>query len=111
MPATGLSTSNLRYLYHHVFFPPKLPQEDDSSVHNDKNLLESLLDAVISFQNNSNNPDKLVCNVVIDMLRGHRDLLNEDGSLCGQKLVEQLNCLRPQGQPSLISQGYVRGRG
>ncbi|KAF7920917.1 hypothetical protein EAE99_007769 [Botrytis elliptica] len=43
------TTSNLWYLFHHVFLPPKLPNGDDCSAEDDANLLKIVQDCLDDF--------------------------------------------------------------
>ena len=47
----GLSSRALMYLIHHIFLPPKLPQEDDYDSEDESTLLNITLDALRRFQN------------------------------------------------------------
>lgn len=44
-----LSSDALQYIIHHVFLPPKLPQEDDSDTANDIALTNQVLAALRAF--------------------------------------------------------------
>lgn len=46
----GLSSEAITYLVHHVFLPPKLPQEDDSSDEHDKIMINTTLAALLQFK-------------------------------------------------------------
>ena len=43
------TTSNLWYLFHHVFLPPKLPNGDDRSAEDDIDLLKIVQDSLDDF--------------------------------------------------------------
>lgn len=43
---------NIDYIIRHVFLPPKLPQKDDEDVEKGTCLIEAVLAALISFQQN-----------------------------------------------------------
>ncbi|KAF9260099.1 hypothetical protein L218DRAFT_1003041 [Marasmius fiardii PR-910] len=41
---------NLKYLIHHIFFPPRLPQADDSSMRNEHDVCRAVLGAALVYQ-------------------------------------------------------------
>ncbi|KAL0567315.1 hypothetical protein V5O48_014676, partial [Marasmius crinis-equi] len=44
-----MSSNNLKYLIHHLFLPPKLPQSDDSSPDNDHELCVEVHEAAVDY--------------------------------------------------------------
>ncbi|KAI1385560.1 uncharacterized protein F4822DRAFT_432413 [Hypoxylon trugodes] len=46
----NLSAKEIRYIFHHVFLPPLLPQKDDYDVKNEEALLQAIIDSLSAFR-------------------------------------------------------------
>lgn len=44
-------SDTLLYIFHHVFLPSKLPQQDDYKAQNEKSLLSTTIDGLIAWKN------------------------------------------------------------
>lgn len=47
--SSSLSSQMVKYAFHHVFLPPKLPEGDDRSATNELRLVELVRDCLIEF--------------------------------------------------------------
>ncbi|KAL9048999.1 MAG: hypothetical protein Q9162_007441 [Coniocarpon cinnabarinum] len=83
----------MRYLFHHIFFPPKLPGEDDSCSDADAFMLKSFLAAIQEYQSLQWEEDKHVWDVPIQMLTRYRDIFSNKSKTIGRELATQLGSL------------------
>lgn len=84
--------------FHHVFLPPKIPQEDDYSPQFEGVLLEKVVGALDEFSHYA--PSQFSGNIstVITMVDRLKDVRGASGDLCAEKLTEALKELEAQGK-------------
>jgi hypothetical protein len=65
------TVESIKYIYHHVFLPPKLPQEDDQNDGNEAELLRLTIEALQQFQRTLTSSHRNYRHVqtAVDMLR------------------------------------------
>ena len=92
--------SGVEYIFHHVFFPPKRPQEDDRSTSSVKFLLLEVLGALESFQEISQGDlQKLV--LCAEMVNQLLFCQGQDGGIDAEKVREALSSLADKdGEPA-----------
>ncbi|GLA78843.1 hypothetical protein AtubIFM55763_000735 [Aspergillus tubingensis] len=91
--APRLSTTDTIYLLHHVFLPPKLPQEDDYNASHESALLDGVIDALALFQEYSHGQESEVVDsvkVMLTRLRATRDCHGDVNHVELQKALEEL---------------------
>ena len=95
-----LDPSRLNYLIHHVFLPPKLPQEDDSSPAMDSLLAEYCLSALKSFQDLRvlHEPGSPCWQSCIHMVDKVVRLRSGSGAFLSKELSKELTSLRHTGR-------------
>ncbi|KAL0058901.1 hypothetical protein AAF712_014383 [Marasmius tenuissimus] len=80
---------NLRYLIHHIFFPPKLPQSDDFTPNNEHHICEAVFSAAQGYREYLAPDERLLWDPVVKMLDNLCTLYKHEGSLTEDNLV---NC-------------------
>lgn len=88
-----VSHDAMMYLIHHVFLPPKLPQEDDFSSKRQGLLIDVVLDSLSAFGQSG----------IVDKVKGAIDNIRlihgiEDGTISEGELGKALSGLEEQGQ-------------
>ncbi|KAL4918900.1 hypothetical protein BDW62DRAFT_200299 [Aspergillus aurantiobrunneus] len=86
-----------RYLFHHVFLPPKLPQEDDYSAEYDRVLLDSVIHALHGFRTQVSEQHGVILGPVIAMITRLRETLESNGYVNEVKLRDILEKLNTEG--------------
>ena len=84
--------TGLEYIFHHVFFPPKRPQEDDRTIESVKLLLQEVLDALTSFQKISQG-DLGKLNRCTEMVHQQLVCQSRDGGIDAERVREALSYL------------------
>jgi hypothetical protein len=92
-----MSMSTLEYLFHHVFLPPKLPNEDDRSAQQDDLLLGFAQDCLAQFSSMVGEQHKLAFEELCAMIQGMRQVRNPLGHLDERVLLEALQRLSFSG--------------
>ena len=98
-----IEISDIQYLINHVFLPPKLPQQDDSSFKNDIDLLIACGDAVDHFIDHlqaSKHEKLLVCRKMIQKMHESR---NPSGDLLQERIDEFLESMNVGGKSTTLS--------
>ncbi|OJK01293.1 hypothetical protein ASPACDRAFT_51200 [Aspergillus aculeatus ATCC 16872] len=98
--ASRLSTTESRYLLHHVFLPPKLPQEDDYNAVHETVMLDSVIDALARFQDYWQGQESEVVVSVKVMLTRLRAMRDCDGDVNHVELRKALGELENSGMAS-----------
>ncbi|PYH83568.1 hypothetical protein BO82DRAFT_411285 [Aspergillus uvarum CBS 121591] len=91
--ASRLSTTESIYLLHHVFLPPKLPQEDDFNALHETVLLDSVIDALAQFHDYCPGQESEVVvsvKVMLTRLRAMRDCHGDVNHVELRKALEEL---------------------
>ena len=81
---------DLDYIINHVFFPPKLPQKDDSDDTKSAALIGQVLAALRSFQAYIPEQELPECIACIKMVGRMLELRDQVGGLMAEKLQETL---------------------
>jgi hypothetical protein len=81
---------DLDYIVNHVFFPPKLPQKDDSNVKNDDLLIEELLAALKLFQSHITGREYSEWIPCVNMISNMLELRDHMGGLVAEKMETKL---------------------
>lgn len=98
-PSAGqLSQLESLYLSHHVFLPPKLPQENDSNAQYEDILLEKVVDALHGFSNHVPSQCSGVISTVITTVTRLRAVRGASGDLCAERMSQALKELETQGK-------------
>jgi hypothetical protein len=99
-----ISVDDLQYIIHHVFFPPKLPQKDDSAPEYDKALTKQVLQALRAFEASGG---QLQANTSTTLLiRMLENMLESRGSKSGllQNAVEnQMGSMKNTGMSQALA--------
>lgn len=80
----------LDYIINHVFLPPKLPHQDDSSVENTNALIEMVLAATELLQDHLPEQEHSEWIPCIKMMRNMLELKDECGKLIAEKVETAL---------------------
>lgn len=78
----------LRYMIHHVFLPPKLPQKDDTSPKFEGALLNTMIECITKFQSLIAPNDEELTLLMLQTIQRLRIVHNDD--VAGEINVEQL---------------------
>ncbi|RMZ83548.1 hypothetical protein DV738_g1146, partial [Chaetothyriales sp. CBS 135597] len=100
-----LSSSAVSYLIHHIFLPPKLPNQDDSSPENESALLNTTIDALEEFKKWTVDDNNAAVDAVIDMVKGLElvtDFINSNGAINERELSIALKDLPQKGGTILL---------
>ena len=92
-------SNSLEYIINHVFLPPKLPQEDDSSPINDSALTNEVLRALEAFdamQSQASNMTSLARSVA--MIKNMVLSRAPDGRLLEALVQNQMKSMKDNGQ-------------
>lgn len=79
--ADGLSHPSILYLFHHVFLPPKLPGEDDSSPEHDDTLLDVVQGCLAAFAGTATGQEQEIISEACNAIRNLRQLRDPYGRL------------------------------
>jgi hypothetical protein len=94
-----LSPGARQYLFHHVFLPPKLPQEDDYHAEHECTLLDTVICALQGFKAYLPGQQDQIITSVITMLSHLREILGSCGDVTEKALKRALERLDSQGKP------------
>lgn len=90
--------SFLKYMFHHVFLPPKLPQRDDSGFAVERRLIERCLTALKSFQKLVAEEEHLPWQSCIKMVSKMLDMRKNNGELSAEAVDKCLENLMDGGR-------------
>ena len=99
--ANGPSSGALMYLIHHIFLPPKLPQEDDHDSEYETTLLNITLNALQRFQSSIIGDQNDTIGSIIAMITSlisARDTSGSADAVSGRKLESALRDLCKKGK-------------
>ena len=88
------------YLFHHLFLPRKLPDEDDYSPEGERMLLGVTTRALERFKESTGDDDAQGIDLVLDMIRQLDTLLDSRGALDEEQLEQALSTLCKSGKNS-----------
>ncbi|KAI1763802.1 hypothetical protein GGR53DRAFT_466937 [Hypoxylon sp. FL1150] len=80
----------LLYIFHHLFLPPELPQQDDYRAELEIALLSSAIDGLIAWKNYTGSTHLEQADAAILMLRNLQRVYYKDGSLNETEVFESL---------------------
>lgn len=98
-----LSDSNVVYLFHHVFLPPKLPNEDDSSPGNDDSLVGVVQGCLASFAETTTGTERDMILDARNTIANLRQLQDHYGHLREDVLGEALRDIKSPGTQRRIN--------
>lgn len=90
--------TKLKYLIDHVFLPPKLPQDDDSSKSSDAYLLSELLRALEAFTEEHQGPAIAKWRRTVKAIGRLVSLRDPDGHLSAEKIETEMRHLANSGK-------------
>jgi len=90
LAAPVLSKAETECLYHHVFFPPQLPQNDDYHAATELVLLDSVVYAMVEFKDHATENQACALGAVIEMLCRLRYSFGNHGDVIEENLIENL---------------------
>ncbi|KAL4786748.1 hypothetical protein BJX76DRAFT_365241 [Aspergillus varians] len=88
-----LSAREILYLFHHVFLPPKLPQEDDYNPDHDSILLDTVICALRDFRAHISSQHGEVIDSILAMVANLKETRGPHGDVDGVKLQAALETL------------------
>jgi hypothetical protein len=88
------------YLFHHVFLPPKLPQEDDYDANCELILIDSVIHSLKEFRTLVPMHHRQVLDPVITMVARLREIHGSHGDVSEGKLKEAFQKLDAKGRSS-----------
>ncbi|KIW82284.1 hypothetical protein Z517_05311 [Fonsecaea pedrosoi CBS 271.37] len=98
----GSQSSPLWFMIHHMFLPPKLPSEDDSSPDHEKALLDTTIAALREFKDLAIEDSNGAVDSVIRMVTSLSAVLDSDGHVNEGKLSDALRDLPEKGGTLLL---------
>lgn len=98
--ADGLSHSSILYLFRHVFLPPKLPGEDDSSSEHDDTLLDVVQGCLAAFAETATGQGQEIISEACNAVRSLRQLRNPYGHLREDAFRDALHEISSSGTRS-----------
>lgn len=96
----GLPLGAIMYLIHHIFLPPKLPQEDDFDSEFETILLDTVIDNLLKFKNCVTSNKSIIDSVIalVTTLRNVRDSPSNLGAISEEELRNALRDLCKKGE-------------
>lgn len=88
----------MKYMFHHVFLPPKLPQEDDFDPEHDLALLDSVIHALERFKTYEREQQNRIFAFAIEMLSRLKSQAGIHGDVNEGKLLQNLQKLSLDGK-------------
>lgn len=99
-PMNERQWTELEYMIHHIFLPPKLPGSDDSNPHHEKALMKTTIDVLQDFKNLVKEDCDYAVEAVIRTIRSLYITLDSKGHVDEDQLSEALQILPTKGSPS-----------
>jgi hypothetical protein len=93
------TVNEMMYIIHHVFLPPKLPNETDENPKYESFLLEMILDTLDIFKIHFTGDELNIICSVIAMIRRLKDSHTTSGCVSKDSLKDVLTQLVSDGQP------------
>ncbi|KAF8860560.1 hypothetical protein BDZ45DRAFT_800719 [Acephala macrosclerotiorum] len=87
----------LTYMIHHVFLPPKLPNEDDFNAEYDTILLDTTINSLLRFKGFITQDQAVIVDCVIAMIMNMRAVRDSNGAVSEEKLADALRDLDKKG--------------
>ncbi|OQD78015.1 hypothetical protein PENANT_c098G01996 [Penicillium antarcticum] len=78
------------YLFHHIFLPPKVPQAEDYNAQQEHHLLDSVVDALLSFSDYVPTADTIIVRKATEMISRLRKAYSPHGSVDEKQLEMSL---------------------
>ncbi|KAL3475090.1 hypothetical protein BJX99DRAFT_259703 [Aspergillus californicus] len=97
-PARSIPQKAIRFLFHHIFLPPKLPQLDDYDPGHDIVLLEKVIDALRGFSCHFANESKDVFDTIITMIVRLKKTYGFHGEVIEDELLKAFEILDKDGK-------------
>jgi hypothetical protein len=88
----------MKYMFHHVFLPPKLPQEDDYNPEHELALLDSVIQALERFKTYATEQQDVIFAFVIEMVCRLKSQAGIHGDVNEGKLLQNLHKLSHYGK-------------
>jgi len=101
------SERKLLYLIHHIFLPPKTPQEDDTDLTLEKALVSEILCSLEQFQASLEDPRPPAIDTCLEMLRRMLELRMYKDELDPDRLKDQIEKLQNTGKYSFRSSTQI----
>lgn len=92
---------NLQYIVDHVFLPPKLPREEDSSWERCFDLTATVLDALNAFGLEQPQSEQPVWATVARMIQSLQDSASDEGTMSAETIGNLLMALLYGGKLAL----------
>lgn len=86
------------YLFHHIFLPGKLPQQDDYNPAYETALLDKVIEALRLFKNHVSTQETNICSAAITAITRLKATYNHHGGVDKVMLTEALMDLRNEGK-------------
>lgn len=99
------NSQDMLYLFHHLFLPPKLPQEDDYGVDREILLIDVVVDALHSFKAYFSAVDAEVVGLASTMIIRLRRIHGPNGEVDEVELEKILRRLKEEGELEFSGQG------
>jgi hypothetical protein len=88
----------MKYIFHHVFLPPKLPQEDDYNPEYELALLDSVIQVLERFKTYASEQQDAILASVIEMVSRLKSQAGFHGDVNEGKLLQNLQKLSHYGK-------------
>lgn len=93
----GISDSTMMYMIHHIFLPPKVPQEDDFDPKHERSLLDITCRAIQMFKSAAEHGQQDIIQSASDMMEVFRSTRDDSGYISEIKLKGALQELSKKG--------------
>lgn len=101
---SDMSFGATKYMFHHVFFPPKLPQENDYNPEFELTLLGSVIHALGRFKTYATEQEDRIIASVIEMVARLKSQAGFNGDVNEGILLQNLQKLTQHGK--LLQENY-----
>lgn len=85
----------LDYFYHHIFLPPKLPQQDDQDEEACRQISQQLLEALGSYANHAESPEAILS--CVSLMKNVIQSRDQSGHLDPEKIEKILQKMDVNG--------------
>lgn len=95
--STDMALEEGLYLFHHIFLPPKLPQEDDYNPKYDNVLLDKVIEALRNFSCYFTSQDASILDTATRAVSRLRDIAGHHGDVNEEELKKAIEQLCGEG--------------
>ncbi|CAG7959890.1 unnamed protein product [Penicillium salamii] len=98
LASKSMTLEQTLYLFHHIFLPPEVPQAEDYNAQQEHHLLDSVIDALLSFSDYVPTADTIIVRKATEMISRLRKAYSPHGSVDEKQLEMSLAELPSRGK-------------